>query len=423
MQQLALLAEASTVLADSMDLAETFDRIATLCVPQIADAVVFWLAREDGPQVVVARHSKAVGQVALERLIDDYAPQLGLGAVDAAMRSGVLQVVRRVTAADVDALVVDETHRLLLQQLELAAGVAVPVVMRRKVLGVVAFAVRQGVELSEETIAFAKELAARLPHAVQNSMLFESATTIAAALQAGLAPSPPPSLESFNIATRYEAAGDGVEIGGDFYDFVDVGANEFVVIVGDVCGRGPSAASLNAQVRFGARALARTGIGPVELATHLNENVVADATDQRFCTAVFAHLSIAESIAAEIVTAGHPSPMILRRDGTVYEIATTGPLLGVFPGATYESTSVIVGQGDTLIMLTDGLLEARDADGAFFEPLLVPLVEGLVGRTVDEIADAITKAVRLFTGGPQLDDIAIVVIQPSTRSDSPKAVQ
>jgi serine phosphatase RsbU (regulator of sigma subunit) len=69
------------------------------------------------------------------------------------------------------------------------------------------------------------------------------------------------------------------------------------------------------------------------------------------------------------------------------------------------------------------LLEARDAEGAFFEPLLVPLVEGLVGRTVDEIADAITTAVRLFTGGPQLDDIAIVVIQPSARSDTPKAVQ
>jgi serine phosphatase RsbU (regulator of sigma subunit) len=180
-----------------------------------------------------------------------------------------------------------------------------------------------------------------------------------------------------------------------------------------VCGRGPCAATLNAQVRFATRALARAGLEPTAIAERINDNVVADVGDQRFCTAVFAALDIGETLVAELVSAGHPSPMVLRADGTVATISTSGPLLGVLTSATYESTRVEIARGDTLVVLTDGLLEARDPAGDFFEPLLMPLLERMAARSVEEVAEAITAAVSAFTEGHTNDDIAVVVIQPT----------
>jgi serine phosphatase RsbU (regulator of sigma subunit) len=211
---------------------------------------------------------------------------------------------------------------------------------------------------------------------------------------------------------RYEAAGEGVEIGGDFYDFVAVNDAQHVLIVGDVCGRGPSAASLNAQVRFSARALARHGLRPRALADEINRIVTADAEDDRFCTAVLATVEPGPPLRIEAVTAGHPGPVVLRANGEVETLAATGPLLGVFGGAAYSSVEVVLEVGDTLIVLTDGLLEARAPSGDFFEPEFLPLVAGLVGHDADNIASVITAAVRRFVGGPLNDDLALVVIQP-----------
>jgi serine phosphatase RsbU (regulator of sigma subunit) len=185
-----------------------------------------------------------------------------------------------------------------------------------------------------------------------------------------------------------------------------------VLIVGDVCGRGPSAASLNAQVRFSARALARHGLRPDALADELNGIVNADAEDDRFCTAVIASIKAGPPLRVEAVTAGHPSPVVLRSSGAVEVFDVTGPLLGVIDHASYSSVEILLDPGDTFVALTDGLLEARNEAGAFFEPDFLPLLSGLVGRTAEDIASSITERLKAFVGGPLNDDLALVVIQP-----------
>ena len=404
------VAEAAAVLADSLDLDETLQSLADLIVPAMADAVAIWLAGDGtAPRTAVLRHVDPSAEQTLRALVEHYEQRRG-GSFRAALNNGIVQVIDDIDD-DLLSTMADE-YQQLLRNSGLGAALAVPIGRRRRVLGVLAVGVLHGRQLDEETVELAMELAGRLPYAVENAVLYETARTVASALQAGLAPSVPADIPGVSVAVRYEAAGEGVDIGGDFYDFVAVAADEHVLVVGDVCGRGPSAASLNAQVRFSARALARHGLRPDVLADELNRIVTADAEDGRFCTAVIASIKPGPPLRVEAVTAGHPSPVVLRGAGVVEELAVTGPLLGVIAGASYSSVEVVLDVGDTLVVLTDGLLEARNEAGAFFEPDFLPLLAGLVGRSTEDIASAITQAVRAFVGGPFNDDLALVVVQP-----------
>jgi PAS domain S-box-containing protein len=405
-----LLAEVAAVIADSLSLDETLHGLAKLLVPSIADAAAIWLAGDGGPpRSAVVRHVDPAGEQALRALVDRYEQGLG-GSFRTALNNGVLQVIDDLDD-DLLSTMADE-YRELLRECDVGAAVAVPIGRRRRVVGVLALGTLRGRKLENETIELAIEIAGRLPYAVENSVLYDSALAVASALQAGLAPTAPDDIPGVRVAVRYEAAGKGVDIGGDFYDFVAVAPDEHVLIVGDVCGRGPSAASLNAQVRFSARALARHGLRPDALADELNGIVNADAEDDRFCTAVIASIKPGPPLRVEAVTAGHPSPVVLRSSGAVEVFDVTGPLLGVIDRASYSSVEILLDPGDTFVALTDGLLEARNEAGAFFEPDLLPLLSGLVGRTAEDIASSITERLKAFVGGPLNDDLALVVIQP-----------
>ncbi|MEY2420932.1 MAG: hypothetical protein QOI95_999 [Acidimicrobiaceae bacterium] len=405
------LGEAAAVLADSLDLDETLQSLVDLIVPAIADATAIWLAADTGPpRTAVVRHVNPAEEETLRAIVERYEQRRG-GPFRTALNSGAVQVIEDINDDLLSTMAEDYQH--LLRRSGLGAAVAVPISRRRRVVGVLALGVLRGRPLDEDALEIALELAGRLPIAVENAVLYDTARTVASALQAGLAPTVPADIRGVSVAVRYEAAGEGVDIGGDFYDFVAVAADEHVLVVGDVCGRGPSAASLNAQVRFSARALARHGLRPSALADELNQIVTADAEDDRFCTAVLATIKAGPPVRVEAVSAGHPSPVVLRRTGTVEVLATTGPLLGVFDDASYRSVEVVLDAGDTLVVLTDGLLEARNSSGAFFEPEFVPLLAGLGGRGTEDIASVITAAVRTFVGGPLNDDLALVVIQPA----------
>jgi serine phosphatase RsbU (regulator of sigma subunit) len=257
----------------------------------------------------------------------------------------------------------------------------------------------------------AAAMASRAAVALENSRLHSTVTTIADALQAGLAPALPPTLPGMRVATRYVAAGAGVEVGGDFYDFVDCGDGRWLLVIGDVAGRGPGAAALNAQVRFAARALARTGLDAAQVATALNDNVVADAEAERFCTAVVVTLAPDDNgIAADLVVAGHPAPIVVRATGTMDECGGDNQLLGVFADAVFTTTSTRLSRGDVLVLVTDGVLEARDPHGEFFdEGRLFDAIRHAI-RTAEGIADGVHAAVAAFAPN-MTDDLAIVTVE------------
>lgn len=292
----------------------------------------------------------------------------------------------------------------------------VPLVAHGDVLGVLVWAWSADRPVGDgDDVVLLDAFATQAASALERALLYRRARTIADALQAGLAPPPPPSLPGVRVAARYRAAGEGVAVGGDFYDFVPLAGDHWLLVVGDVCGRGPSAAALNAQVRYSSRALARAGYGPAEIAAEVNANVLADVDDSRFCTAVFALVHPGPAggpTTVEIVGAGHPSPVVLAADGTVTPAGVRSPLLGVMPDAEFTPTTVELPPGSTLVVVTDGVLEARNARGEFYDDeRLAALLAGLGGQDAETIASAIDDSVSAFADRALDDDVAVVVVE------------
>ncbi|MFJ4913059.1 PP2C family protein-serine/threonine phosphatase [Streptomyces sp. NPDC088726] len=202
-----------------------------------------------------------------------------------------------------------------------------------------------------------------------------------------------------------------LDVGGDFYDAVPGARGGVTLLIGDVCGRGAEAAALTGLARHTLRALFEDGSTPEHALERLNQALVRESTS-RFVTALVAVLvPDGEGFRVRYWSAGHPAPLLRRADGTVAELVAHGDLLGVLPDIEYGSGSVHLKPGDALVMFTDGVTEARAADGTFFESRLRNEVARQGAQGAGEargFAGRLAEAVVEFraTGA---DDIAVLV--------------
>ncbi len=412
LERLEFLADVAAALNQSLDVNATLDQVVALAVPRLADAALLFTVNESGPQLVAVRHTDPARGELLAELFASYpirADQPGMGA---AMTTGQIQLLPEVPDELLREVANDDTHLSMLRRLEVGSGIAVPLAVEGRVLGVLGLGLQHDRQVTDDLVQTAAALASRAAIALENARLHTTVKTVADALQSGLAPALPQALPGMRVAARYVAAGAGVEVGGDFYDLVDCGDDRWLLVIGDVSGRGPSAAALNAQVRFAARALARTGIDAGQVATALNDNVVADAEEERFCTAVIATLAPDDAgITIELVAAGHPAPIVARSDGTLEECdGGHNPVLGVLADVAYAPATVHLTPGDVLVVVTDGVLEARNPDGEFFDECRLREAIRRATRTAAGIADGIHAAVGAFAR-PATDDLAIVTVE------------
>jgi PAS domain S-box-containing protein len=260
--------------------------------------------------------------------------------------------------------------------------------------------------------ALALALGRRAGLAVDNARLYDDQARIAGTLQRSLLPPALPDIPGLEVAARYSPMGDGIEVGGDFYDLFAAGP-AWVAVIGDVCGKGVEAAALTSLARHSLRALAREDPPPSVVLARLNEAIVAErGLDPRFSTVAYVRLAPgAGRVGVTAASAGHPLPLALRRGGAVEALGEPGTLLGPFPRARAHDASAELGPGDALVLYTDGATEAR-RDGAMFgEERLRALLGGLAGRSADEIAAAVEAAVVAHHGGPLADDLALLVVR------------
>jgi sigma-B regulation protein RsbU (phosphoserine phosphatase) len=258
-------------------------------------------------------------------------------------------------------------------------------------------------------------LAAR--DAVENeSRLRRHAEELASALQASLLPPRPPVLPGMELASRYRAGERGLDVGGDFYDVFRLGTNAWGVVVGDVCGRGARAASLTALARWTIRAAAVRNVPPASVLADLNAALLGDADaddDDHFCTAVFARVELDTCGAwVTLASAGHPRPVVLRRAGWIDVRGHVGLPLGMFADPAPRDDRVGLGPGDALVLLTDGITEARDADGELFDAeRLHEVLLDCCGLPAEAVADRVLAAATAFSAGGLADDVALVVLR------------
>jgi sigma-B regulation protein RsbU (phosphoserine phosphatase) len=222
-----------------------------------------------------------------------------------------------------------------------------------------------------------------------------------------------PHIDSLGLAARYRVAEADIEIGGDFYDVIEVGDACWGVVVGDVCGRGPEAAALTGLMRHSVRTSVVRESLPSRVLAQTNDAVLDQIDDARFCTAAYLRLEpgpVGAPVRVLASSAGHPRPVVLRADGSAELVDCAGLLLGVVPSPALVDVELTLGAGDSIVLYTDGVTEARRGKELFGEQRLLDELRSLAGLDADGIAAGLDEVVRAFQDGAN-DDVAIVVVQ------------
>lgn len=240
---------------------------------------------------------------------------------------------------------------------------------------------------------------------------------MAEALQASLLPPSSPIVPGLDVAVRYRSAGGEGQVGGDFFDVFPLPDGEWVILIGDVSGRGPRAAALTALARYTLRAAAIGASSPSSALAVLNDVVRRELDtsylgDERFLTV--AYLTVRPSVEGfdiDMACGGHPNPLARRADGAVEEVSCEGDLIGAFDVHEATNRSVRLEGDDLLVLVTDGVTEARHDGDEFGEGRLQELVARSIATTASDLADEIEAAVLQHLDGQAQDDLAIVVVR------------
>lgn len=237
---------------------------------------------------------------------------------------------------------------------------------------------------------------------------------LAQEVQARLLPAGPPVIPGYDIAEVYIPS---YEVGGDYYDHLDLPGGKTGFVVADVSGKGIPAALIMATVRTLVRTLAHHAAGPCELARTLNHTLRESVASSSFVTAVYGVLDPATG-RFEYVNCGHNPPIHVLAGGETVQLHSNGPLLGVIEDAVFTSGSCVLAPGDRLVMYTDGVVECQSRpDEEFGLPRLVETVLHSGGLPPAGVIQKVIKATRDFTGKERYrDDFTMVVIARASKA-------
>jgi anti-sigma regulatory factor (Ser/Thr protein kinase) len=296
---------------------------------------------------------------------------------------------------------------------------AVPVVLSSgEVAGGLFFGHPEPDRFSEADAWLVEGIASYAAIAIDNARLYEQTHRIATVLQESLLPPTLPSIDGFDVSASYDAG--STSVGGDFYDVFPLPDDEWAFVIGDMCGQGPEAASRTALARHTVRAAAILERDPSAVLGVLNRSMLERDEPDRFCSAVYGSFRyLDDGVLIQLAVAGHPQPIVRRGDGSIERVTATGPVLGVVDEPVFGTASVRLREGDTLVLYTDGVIEARSPDGPFFgDDRLDALVRGTEPHA---LATVIERAVLDFRDSERADDLAILVLTAGQREASRQA--
>src|SRR5262245_25180482 len=259
-----------------------------------------------------------------------------------------------------EAIAQSDEHLRLLRSLGMHSAMVVPMRVRDRTIGTFGFvSAESGRRFDARDLAVAEDLALRAATAVDNARLHRTRSAIAQTLQNSLLPPLLPEIPGVELGAVYRAAGEGYEVGGDFYDVFSTSDGHWFAVIGDVQGKGAEAAAVTALARYTIRAAAVRRRSPAAILRWVSEVMLRrEYPDDRFCTIACVHLDLTRE-PARLTTAcgGHPLPLVLRAGGEVQPVGVPGTLLGLVERVELEDRSTDLHPGDTLVLYTDGLTE------------------------------------------------------------------
>ena len=408
-----LLAEAGRVLAGSLEYEETLRRVARLAVPGLADWCVVDIVDENRLRRVAVAHADpadAALAAAMTGVELDVHATVGSAAV---VRTGRSAVYEEVDGAFLAAAALDPDRDAHARRAGITSFIAVPMSVRGQRLGAISFATAgSGRRLGREDLAVAEELARRAAVAVDSARVHRQRSAIARTLQASLLPPVLPEIPGVETGALYRAAGEGTEVGGDFYDVFSITEHDWFAVIGDVCGKGAEAAAVTALARYTIRAAAVRRRSPALILRWLDDAMRRQDLGGRFCTIACVHLDLSRSaIRATVACGGHPPPLLRRASGEVTEVDAVGTLLGLVDDPRIEERQRELRPDDVMVLYTDGVTDARAPVRVLSaEDLKSALASGPrapAQRIVEHLgALAVGK-----DGVPPRDDIAILALR------------
>jgi phosphoserine phosphatase RsbU/P len=248
----------------------------------------------------------------------------------------------------------------------------------------------------------------RLMHEEREKKQIEQELGVARQVQVALLPT------AFKVPDHFEIAAHNIPsryVGGDFYDFISLRDNRSAFALGDVSGKGFAAALLAAMAQGALQAQFTSNMPLAEVVSSLNKVLVQRSDSNRFITLFCATLDPDGHFT--YINAGHNLPVLARANGGAETLTTKSTLLGAFDFVEYKPRQTRLATGDVVVMYTDGVTEAVDADNQMFgDDRLENLVKENVGVSAEEIKQKILDDVLSFTAGlPQGDDITLIVLK------------
>jgi PAS domain S-box-containing protein len=423
---LSFLVEASDLLAGTLDRDQTLALMAQMTVPTLAtwcavytiadqasepylsyvlhedeeliDGIKSLLSKVPPPDPVPtpgARVWSAPGEVAHQAALRSSMRSLGLsGGPTHQIASGIGPTLATASAVGGETVVL-------------------PLVARNRVIGMLTLGKPTDEHFRQEILELAEDLSRRAALALDNARLYSERTAISQSLQRSLLPPELPEIGGVEVEVIYRAAGEGNEVGGDFYDLFPISDGAYGFAIGDVCGTGPNAAAVTGLARHALRLLAREGLSGPAVLERLNSAILDEGARSRFLTLLYGELRPQEDGSAElkVVCAGHPLPLRLRQDGTVEPAAEPQPLLGVMDDLELYEQTVTLDPGDVLLCVTDGVTERREGTRMLGDDGLTDVLSTCTGLTAGAVAARIMRAVERFASDAPSDDMAILAMR------------
>ena len=298
-------------------------------------------------------------------------------------------------------------HSSLIGAYGIRAILDVPLIIGEDMVGDFAIHHHDDRRFTDEEAEFARNVASSMSLALRNAKLLRDERHVAETLQEALLLMPE-TLPGVEIAHLYRSAFEVSRVGGDFYDVFEVESGTVGIVIGDISGKGVEAAAQVTQVKSAIRAYTFESYPPEEVLAKANGLLDRVLAPETFAS-VFYGLFTPESGRLVYCNAGHP-PAIVRRSEALELLPSTAQVLGAFSGGSFNRGETIIGRGDGLVLYTDGIIEARGADGFYGSARLESVIRQR-GRFT-ELPQLILDDVLAFSKGRLGDDIAILVITP-----------
>jgi len=414
------LVAASRLLDTSLDPIETARTIVSTAVPELAEICLIDFRRPDGwlgDSVVAGADPEMAARLERIRREKPLDPT-GEHPVAQVLRLNQPMVWRDLKAPEiVDKVSQSADHLKLMQEAGYNSAAVVPLIARGRTLGALSFLHAHGdMRYDHGDLEFLAELGERAALALDNARLYRERDRVAKNLQRGLRPPRPAEIPGLGISVVFEAAGEGIEVGGDLYDVMP-NEDGCWILVGDVAGKGSTAAGISVAVRHSVRGLTREIDEPDEVLRRVNELLLSGESLNDFATVMLARLR-REGSGWNLVlaSAGHPPAVLATEAGPL--LLGGGSVLGAWQKANVERHECTVAATDTLALCTDGWLEAGPVASHQGPESFAEMTQALSGLELDEMTERLRADAVGRSSGRLRDDLVVLAVRPRATSET-----